>query len=302
MLDRFKSMEVFVAAVDAGSFAAAAAQTGMTPQMVARYVQALEDRLHVRLLTRTTRRHSLTELGRQYYERCVVVLREAAAADALALEAMAEPHGQLRISAPYEFGSLSLVDFTIDFMRRHPKVEVDLRLSDERVGLPDDGIEAAFRIGDPGVGDSTSLIARPLRPYRMVACASPGYLAQAGMPEHPNELSTRACIGFVFWNRKVFNEWIFRKDGESIPVRVNCRFQVNGAPAQLRAALQGAGILLAADDLIRADLEAGNLVQVLPGFEGPSRPMHLIYPADRQRTAKIGRFVEEAVRRFAPSP
>ena len=298
MLDRFRAMEVFVAAVDAGSFAAASAKLEMTPQMVARYVQALEARLHATLLTRTTRRQSLTELGQQYYERCVLVLKEAAAADALAQQALAEPHGQLRISAPQQFGSQSLTDFAVAFMQRYPQVEVDLRLSDQVVNLLDDGIEAAFRIGDAAVGDSASLIARPLRPFRMVACASPTYLEAAGMPQHPNDLTQHPCIGFVFWNRKVFNEWVFTQGQQRFAVRVDCRLQVNSGHAQLRAALQGAGILLAADDLIHDDLTAGRLQRVLPDYEGPTRPMHLIYAADRQRTAKLKRFVDEAMQAF----
>ena len=135
MLDRFRSMEVFVAAVDAGSFAAAATQLGMTPQMVARYVQALEERLQATLLQRTTRRQSLTELGSQYYQRCLQLLRDAEAADALAQEARSEPSGQLRISAPYQWGSLALADFAAGFMQRYPQVSLDLRLSDQVVDL-----------------------------------------------------------------------------------------------------------------------------------------------------------------------
>ncbi|MGE8317120.1 MAG: LysR family transcriptional regulator [Comamonas sp.] len=299
MLDRFRSMEVFVAAVDAGSFAAAAERLGMSAQMVARHVQALEQRLGATLLQRTTRRQSLTELGSQYHERCVVVLSEAAAADALALEAKAEPHGQLRVSAPQEFGAQSLVDFALLFMARYPRVAVDLRLSDQRVNLLDDGVEAAFRIGEPAVGESSSLVTRPLRRYRMVACAAPAYLERAGMPRQPADLAAHQCIGFVFWNRKVFNEWVFTQGGQDYPVRIEGRLQVNSSQAQLRAALAGGGILLGAEDLVRADLEAGRLVRVLPGYEGPSRPMHLIYVADRQRTAKLRCFVEEAVQAFA---
>lgn len=298
MLDRFRSMEVLVAVVDAGSFAAAAPRLGLTPQMVARYVQALEARLHTTLLTRTTRRQSLTELGQLYYERCVQLLQQADAADALALQAGSAPQGQLRISAPHQFGAQSLVDFAVGFMQRYPQVEVDLRLSDQVVNLLEEGMEAAFRIGDAAVGDSSSLVARPLRPYRMVACAAPAYLASAGQPQQPADLVKHPCIGFVFWNRKVFNEWVFIQGGQRFAVRVNCPLQVNSGQAQLRAALQGAGILLAAEDLVQADLHAGRLQRVLPAFEGPSRPMHLIYAADRQRTAKLRCFVDEAMQAF----
>lgn len=302
MLDRFRSMEVLVAAVEAGSFAAAAERLDMSAQMVARHVQSLEQRLGATLLQRTTRRQSLTELGHQYYERCVLVLKEAAAADALALQARAEPHGQLRVSAPQELGAQSLVDFSLEFMARYPRVTVDLRLTDQRVNLLDDGVEVAFRIGEPSVGESNSLVMRPLRRYRLVACASPDYLERAGTPQQPADLAMHQCIGFVFWNRKIFNEWVFTQGGQEHPVRIDGRLQVNNSQAQLRAALGGGGILLGAEDLVRSDLQAGRLVRVLPGYEGPSRPMNLIYPSDRQRTAKLRCFVEEAVQAFAELP
>lgn len=302
MLDRFRSMEVFVAAVDAGSFAAAAAQLGMTPQMVARYVQALEERLQATLLQRTTRRQSLTELGSQYYQRCVQLLRDAEAADALAQEAQSEPSGQLRISAPYQWGSQTLADFAAGFLQRYPQVSLDLRLSDQVVDLLGEGIELAFRIGAEQLNDSSSLVSRPLRPFQMVACAAPAYLARAAAPQQPADLAQHACIGFVFWNRQLFNEWTFSRAGQSTAVRVNCPFQANSGYAQLRAALQGTGILLASTDLVQADLDAGRLQRVLPDWQGPSRPMHLIYAADRQRTAKLRHFVEEALQAFGPLP
>ncbi|NVZ67374.1 LysR family transcriptional regulator, partial [Pseudomonas gingeri] len=143
-----------------------------------------------------------------------------------------------------------------------PRIEMDLRLSDQLVNLLDNGVEVAFRIGEPNVGESTSLIVRPLRRYRMIACASPGYLAQAGTPQHPTDLGTHQCIGFVFWNQKVFNEWTFTRDEQVFAVRVDGRFQANNGHAQLKAAVQGLGIFLATEDLVRADLESGNLVRV----------------------------------------
>jgi DNA-binding transcriptional LysR family regulator len=300
MLDRLRSMEVFVAAVDAGSFAAAAARLDMSPQMIARHVKELEGRLGITLLNRTTRRQRLTEFGTQYYERCAIVLKEAAAADALALETVAEPHGQLHISAPVQFGSRSLVDFATAFMARHPRVRVNLSLSDSIVDLLDHDIEAAFRIGEPNVGESSSLVARPLRRFRMIACASPQYLAEAGTPKHPADLESHQCLGFVFWNRKVFDEWTFTKNRQTFSVRVTGRFQVNNTHAQLRAAYQGAGILLDSEDLLQEGIETGRLVRVLPDYEGPSRAMNLIYSADRLRTAKLRCFIEEAVQAFAP--
>lgn len=302
MLDRFRSMEVFVAAVDAGSFAAAAQRLDMTPQMVARYVQTLEARLQATLLQRTTRRQHLTELGEAYYQRCVQLLQDAAAADALAQEALQAPSGQLRISAPYQWGSLTLADFAAGFMQRYPQVQIDLRLSDQVVDLLGDGLELAFRTGATQLGESSSLISRPLQPFQMVACAAPAYLARVAAPQHPADLAQHPCIGFVFWNRQLFNEWTFTQADTTAAVRVHCPFQANSGYAQLRAALQGTGIFLAATDLVQPELDAGRLVRVLPDWQGPSRPMHLIYAADRQRTAKVRRFVDEALQAFGQLP
>ncbi|MEE1865384.1 LysR family transcriptional regulator [Pseudomonas auratipiscis] len=298
MLDRLRSMEVFVAVANSGSFAAASAQLGMSAQMVARHVQALEERLNIRLIHRTTRRQSLTEFGRLYHERCTVLLAAIDATDALATELHDEPSGQLRISAPHQFGSLSLVRFVSDFMTRYPKVEVDLNLGDRVVHIIEEGFEAVFRIGDPGIGESSSLVVRPLRRYQMVACASAAYLEANGVPEHPFDLREHQCLSYVFWDRVAYDAWTFTKNGEEYRVPINGRLKVNDATAQLNAALNGMGILLAAEDLVADSLANGRLIQVLPGFEAPSKAMNLIYPADRQRSIKLRRFLDEAVEAF----
>ncbi|QNR47893.1 LysR family transcriptional regulator [Pseudomonas chlororaphis] len=298
MLDRLRSMEVFVVAANLGSFAAASAQLGMSAQMVARHIQALEQRLKVRLINRTTRRQSLTEFGRLYHERCTVLLAAIDATDALAAELHDEPHGRLRISAPHQFGSLSLMNFVSAFMARYPKVEVDLNLGDRAVNIIEEGFEAVFRIGDAGIGESSSLVARPLRRYQMIACASPGYLNACGTPTHPDDLRHHQCLGYVFWDRVTFDEWVFAKEGETFRVRIDGRLKVNDATAQLNAALNGMGILLGAQDLVADGLASGRLVQVLPQYEAPSRAMNLIYPADRQRSIKLRCFLDEAMAVF----
>ena len=164
MMDRLTSMAAFVTAADVGSFAAAAAQLGMSPQMVAKHVTFLEDRLGSRLLNRTTRRQSLTEVGRAYHERCKIVLAEADAADALAQERRALPRGRLRITAPVTFGAHSLMPLVTRYLRDHPEVEIDLALTDRFVDLVEEGREVAFRVG---LLDDSGLLARSLAPYRL---------------------------------------------------------------------------------------------------------------------------------------
>ncbi|WP_426935576.1 LysR family transcriptional regulator [Pseudomonas fulva] len=291
-------MEVFVAAANTGSFAAAAAQLGMSAQMVARHVQTLEDRLQVRLINRTTRKQSLTEIGHLYLVRCRDALAAVDAANVLAMEAHEQPHGRLRISAPQQFGSHSLMGFVGEFMQRYPNIEIDLHLSDRAVNIIEEGFEAVVRIGEPGVGESSSLVARPLGYYQMLVCAAPDYLERHGVPVHPSDLHRHQCLGYVFWDRIVYDEWLFTRADEQFCVRVGGRLQVNDAVAQLNAARAGLGILLGAEDLVERSLAAGELVQVLPEYRAPFKPVHLIYPAEKQRSVKLQRFIDEAVARL----
>ena len=286
-MDRLASMAAFVKATDAGSFAAAAAALGMSPQMVAKHVAHLEDRLGTRLLNRTTRRQSLTEIGRTYYERCKLVLAEADAADSLAHEAQAVPRGQLRINAPMTFGVHRLVPLVTRYLGRHPEVAVNLVLNDRVVDLVEEGYEAAFRTGP--LADS-GLIARTLPPFRTVACASPAYLQERGAPASPADLVHHDCV-----LRPGVEAWHFNRDGRAFEARVRTRLHLNDAKAHLPAALAGFGIVLIAEDLVRDALASGQLVRVLPGYEAPSRPMHLVFLADRRQTPKLRSFIDFAV-------
>ncbi|MGH8409080.1 MAG: LysR family transcriptional regulator, partial [Pseudomonas sp.] len=198
MMDRLSSMSAFVMAAELGSYARAAERLGMSPQMVAKHVAALERRLGARLLNRTTRRQSLTELGSAYYERCKHILTEAEAADSLAQIMNDTPRGKLKISAPVTFGSYSLMPLVTEFLRDNPEVEIDLHLTDRFVDLVEEGYEVAFRIGPLA---NSSLTARPLQPYRLVVCAAPKYLAERGTPLTPADLEHHECLGYAYWSR-----------------------------------------------------------------------------------------------------
>src|SRR5260221_4503856 len=175
IMDRLTSMAMFVKAVEAGSFAAASPALGLSSPMIGKHVRFLEERLGIRLLNRTTRRQSLTEVGRAFYERCKLVLAEAEAAEALAQDLQTIPRGRLRVNAPISFGTYSLMPALMRYMRQYPEVSVDLTLSDRIVDLVDEGYEAVIRLS---VLTDSTLIARSLAPYRLVACASPAYLAE----------------------------------------------------------------------------------------------------------------------------
>jgi DNA-binding transcriptional LysR family regulator len=281
-------MATFVKVVEMGSFATAASSMTMSPQMVAKHIGYLETRLGTRLLNRTTRRQSLTEIGKTYYERCKAVLAEAEWADAAGDNATGIPRGRLRINAPVSFGTYTLMPLVARYMRQYPEVEIELILSDRYVDLIEEGFEAVFRIGR--LADS-SLAARPLRPFRILACASPTYLQERGTPTDPADLNGHECLGFS-GTRGVLTDWKFTRKGRKIDVRVLSHLQVNNAAALLSAAREGLGIALISEDLARLSIENGLLVRILPDFDAPSRPMHLLFHADRRLTTKLRSFVD----------
>lgn len=295
MVDRLTSMEVFVKAADSGSFAAAAAALGLSAQMVGKHVRSLEDRLGARLLNRTTRRQSLTEVGRAFYERCKLVLAEAAAADALAADLRAAPRGRLRVNAPINFGTYRLVPMLVRYLEQHPEVTVDLTLTDRVVDLVEEGYEAVIRISS--LADST-LVARSLAPYRLVACAAPSYLTAHGTPVIPADLARHECLGFAYWSRPPADEWQFTGADGVHTVRVGSRLAINNGQALRAAALEGFGIILLSHELLEEDLAAGRLVRVLPGYEPPLRPMHILFAPDRKPTPKLRSFIDFVVATF----
>ncbi|MBV8048425.1 MAG: LysR family transcriptional regulator [Paludibacterium sp.] len=294
-MDKLTSMRVFVKAVEQGSFAAAAESLALSPQMVARHVAQLEQHLGAALLNRTTRRQSLTDVGRAYVDRCRQILTEVEGADNIAREMLSQPRGVLRVCAPLTFGAHSLAPFVTDYLTRCPEVLIDLSLSDRLVDPLEEGFDLLVRIGDQL---DPALVARPLAPYRLVACASPAYLARRGMPMHPAELTQHDCLPYANWMRSQSCRWVFSRDGVSEEVQINGRLRSDHWMVLLRAATAGFGITLGPEDVLASEIAAGRLVRVLPGYEGPARPMHVLYPANRRPTAALRSFVEAMTATF----
>jgi DNA-binding transcriptional LysR family regulator len=208
-VDKFVSMEIFVAVVDEGSLTAAAERFHISSAMVGKHIRSLETRLSTRLLTRTTRRQSLTEIGRQYYEQCRRILADVKDAESLAEAMAAAPRGLLKVMAPLTYGVEVFAPAMTDYLGAWPDVSLELDLSNRVVDLVEEGFDAAVRIGR--LADS-SLVARPLKPYRMRACASPAYLATRGTPLTPADLTQHECLGFLHWGR----EGSWRLDGDTV--------------------------------------------------------------------------------------
>lgn len=286
-------MAIFVRVVEKGCLAAAAEEFCTSATMVGKHLRALEEHLGARLLNRTTRRQSVTDLGHEYYDRCKQILADVEAADGIADAMHAVPRGVLRVTAPSSFGSHGLVHALPDYFARYPEVGVDLSLNDRIVDMVEERFEVAIRIGS--LPDS-NLVARPLADYRTLICASPSYLARHGVPKCLADLSTHDCLGFSHW--KIRDEWHLNGPHGREAVRVQGRFQVNSGQALRMAALFGLGIVMQPEVLLAEDLAAGRLVRVLPDYETFARPMHVVYLADRYSKPKLRSFVEFVVERF----
>lgn len=292
-MDRLTSLAVFVKAVEAGSFAAAAEALEMSSQLVGKHVRLLEDRLGVRLINRTTRRQSVTDFGKTFYERSRNILAELEAAETLADESRAMPRGRIKINAPVTFGAYELAQALPDYLARYPDVSVELTLADRIVDLIDEGYDVAFRIGP--LADST-LIVRSLRPYMLTLCAAPSYLAKHGTPQIPDDLRAHECLGFAYSG--VGSRWTFEGSDGIVSIDVRSRFVTNNGQAVLSAALAGLGLILQPSILVRGAIADGLLVPLLPEHVSPPRPMHLLYAPDRRMTPKLRSFIDFAVEKF----
>ncbi|WND81637.1 LysR family transcriptional regulator [Lysobacter capsici] len=296
-MDKLRSMAVFVAVAETGSFAAAAQAENLSAVMVGKHIKQLEEHLGARLLQRDTRKQHLTEVGAAFVEDCRRILDQVRHAESVA-ERMRDddrPRGRLRVTAPFTLGGGAVADVVAEFLQRHPEVSVDLVLSDRMSDVIAEAFDAAIRIGP--LADSDHLVARPLRPYRMIVAASPEYLRTRGTPTDPRELVNHSCLSHLLWNRDA--GWRFDRLSAE-PLRVSGRFASNHGEALRRAALAGCGIVLQPEVLLAQDIAAGRLVALFENELPPPRPVHLLYPRDRQPLPKLRRFVELVLERIGP--
>lgn len=300
-MDLFQAMTVYVKLVESGSMTAAANVCGMSTTMVGNHLRALERRLGVSLLKRTTRKQSLTEFGGLYYQRCLEVLGLVADSEQLAEQIHSEaPKGLLRITAPPAFGAERLAPALSEFSRRYPQIKLYVVLSDQSMDLIDSGFDAAIRLGE---SQPSGLIARTLQDYTMTLCAAPQYLARRGTPHTPADLPQHACLSFAYpsnddW-RDADKRWRLRGPEGDVEIAVSGPMTINSSQALQRAAVEGMGIVMLPDALVAADLLAGKLVALLPDYRPPCRPMHLLYAPDRYRLPKLRAFVDFALEQWA---
>ncbi|WP_419826430.1 LysR substrate-binding domain-containing protein [Sphingomonas sp.] len=284
-MDRLKAMATFVTVVERGSFAAAAAAGGLSPAMVGNHVRYLEKRLGEPLLTRSTRRQALTDLGRDYYERCRRILEEVEGAEAAGCIGTPSS-GTLRVTAPVVLGTLVLADTIARLVAENAALKVDLILRDDRLDLVSERIDVALRIG--ALPDST-LVQHALESLPLIMCATPDYLRRRGMPRSPADLDGHACLSFL---QHGANEWPLRTGDETLSWSVSGPVRANSGLALRAFALAGLGIAMLPLCVVKHDLQDGSLREVLQDH-GP-RPLELRFLAlpGRMDAPKVRRFVD----------
>lgn len=293
-MDRLQAMIAFRTVADCGSFSAAGRQLGRSKAVISKLVADLEAHLGARLLNRTTRRVSLTDVGRTYHARCLQLLADLDELEGVARDAQAVPRGNLRLAGPHTFGELFLTPALHEFCALHPSIGIDLTLTDRFVDLVEDRFDLSIRIAD--LPDST-LVARRLADMRLFACAAPDYLARHGEPRMPADLARHQCI--IDTNLRQPWIWPFDQDGQRSGVRVAGRFAVNSARAACDLAVAGNGIALAPDFVASAHIAAGRLRVVLAEFTTAPRGIYAVYPHRRHLALRLRVLIDFLVARFA---
>jgi len=293
-MDRLAAIQVFAQVVESGSFAKAAERLGLSTSAASRHVAELEGHLQTRLLNRTTRRVSLTESGRAFYERAVQLLGDLEEAEQEASRAAVEPRGTVRVTTSVNFGVRHVAPAIADFLARHRAVRFDVSLSDRIVDLVEEGFDLAIRIGTPG---ADNLVARKLGETRLVPCAAPAYLEKHGAPRAPEDLARHNCLTYEYVSPR--NQWRFRdRAGAERTVRVAGNLHSNNGDLLAEAAARGAGIVFEPAFIVGPDVRAGRLVPLLQDFEPPPVPIYAVYPSRKHLSAKVRQFVEFLVARF----
>lgn len=297
-MDRLDAMTTFVRVVDTGSVSAAAEYLEVAKSAVSRRLRDLEAHLGAELLRRTTRRLTLTETGRAYYERCVRILADVTEAEDAVSSQHGELAGRLRVAAPLSFGLLHLQPAIDDFLATHPRVQFDLDLNDREVDLVAEGFDVGVRIAQ--LPDS-SLIARRLAPIRAIACAGPDYLDRKGVPSDPQELTQHECL--VYSNLQEPAVWRYVDgNGQKRRVHVRARLSANNGDFIRQAAVAGNGIILSPTFIVYRDIAEGRLVPILEDTEWPVLQTYALYPQTRHLSARVRAFVDFLVVRFAGEP
>ncbi len=297
-MDRFETLQTFVAVVETGQFSTAAARLTCNTSVVSRRVAQLEARLGVQLLQRTTRRLSLTDAGRAFYDRAVRVLTELEEAEQSVAAVHVAFTGRMRVAAPLSFGLLHLAPIISAFLDAHPDLQLDLDLDDREVNLVEEGVDLSLRIGR--LTDS-SLVALPLAPIRFLLCASPGYLARHGVPQTPGDLLAHRCL--IYGNMPEPQLWRFvAPGGQMETVRVPVRLRANNGDMLLAATADGIGISVQPTFIAYRAIIEGRLRPLLPGYTLPAATAYAVYPSRRFVPRRVRALIDFLSERIGDQP
>lgn len=290
-------MLIFARVVDARGFSEAARRMGTSKSRISKAVTRLEQSLGARLLNRSTRGLSVTEIGGAFYEHCVRIADEAAQAAELASRLQSEPRGVLKVTAPISFGRLHVAPALAEYLSRHPKLAIDMTVTDRLVDLVDEGYDVAIRIArEP----SPHLVARELAPVRRVICATPGYFERFGVPATPRDLQAHNCLHYTAFSAQ--GEWRLQgPQGETI-VRIKGSLRIDDDDTLAQAVLGGLGIALLPTFIIGGELQAGRLQAVLEDHVPLERRVYAVHLPNRHLPAKVRALIDLLRARFGPVP
>ena len=291
-MSELDELRTFIAAARIGSFARAARQLNLSPAMVGRRIQGLEQRYGATLIERTTRSQRLTEAGQDFLARAEAVIE---AAEALKeVSARGPLSGRIRLTAPTTVGIRRLPTIIARFTAAHPAIIFEMSLTDRRVDLIAEGYDLAVRIGTL---PSSSMQARRIGTYRFACCASPDFLERHGTPRHPSDLERARCI--LNLNLIPRNRWTFHaRDGVPLTVEVGGGIEIDNGEAQRAMAIDGAGIVYLPLDLVSEDIARGALVQILGEWSLPTLPIHTIHPSRHLVPRRVTAFIEAVAEGF----
>lgn len=288
----YSAMKLFRRIVETGSFAQASRDFDITPSSATRQLLSLEKELGAQLLTRTTRKLTMTEAGELYFERVVGILDEIDEANRAVGQLLRVPRGTLRINSTVTFGQMYIAPHLPEFMRCYPDIRLEFYMTDKVVDLVEERVDIAIRIGE--LKDS-SLVSRKLMPHRYILCAAPDYLRRHSTPSTPEELQQHSCLTFAFSPGS--DKWYFGPEGNREEFTVRGILRVNSVEVLRNMIVAGMGVGVLTDWILREDLINGRVVELLPDWNVAPLPVtnsaiHVVYPANRRKAPNVRAFID----------
>jgi len=294
-MDTLDGMKTVIAVVETNSFTAASERLGMSKALVSKYIGEVESGLGIRLFNRTTRQLALTDAGKSYYEHSLNLLEQFSAMVDNVTGEQTSPRGLLRVSAPVTFGEMKLSPIIPKFLQLYPDLNIEVIVTNNAIDMVEEGIDVRLRIG--GVADS-NMIARHLRTFPLILCASPKYLETNGIPQTPEDVSQHTCI--IDSNFRVGKQWpIILKNGEAKTINVNSHIAVNSPKAVQEIAIAGGGIGMIPEFIVEDSIKDGTLITILPDCTTLEFGLFAIYPHRKYVSKKVRCFIDFVLEEFS---